>query len=439
MKTLLKYNIIFIVTIMILLIMLIATAIIPKEKIENNIKESLPYLSQGREINYIKKKHHFMWLHIYADEMILNIIYNIDNNEILESVMKASYYYNGFFSLEKQIKDKNIKPNNEYIRYWHGSMIFIRPLLTVLNIHGIYIFHAVVLSILIILLIYNLWKKKVKFLIPIFIVAFLMTGSLFVPFCLEYYWNYLIMLIITIIAINIDNKNNKRLYMLFFISGILTCFFDFLSTEEITVLVPLVFVVAIRIKKEQMEEYKKQIKLVIGSLAIWFIGYALTWFAKWFLASLILHINALDYTTEEALIRINGNVWDLSGFELILESLEKNIFALYPISLIENKMILLILPIILITIFFIFRKKEKNYKRILLFFIISIIPYLRYAILANHSYKHHFFTFRTQFAVIMSILLIFYFCIDINKFKKKNKGKKYETRNRINDTNSSIG
>ena len=432
MKTILKYLFIFVGIIIFLVSLLTFTAKIPRDKIIENIEESLPYLTEGREVKYIRRKHPFMWLHIYADEMILNIIYNVDSENALKSVMKSDYFSMGFFSLYNQVKSPEIQPNKEYIRYWHGSMIFVRPLLTVFNIQQIYILNAVILSILAIILIYILWKKKIKFLIPIFIIAFIMTGSEFVPFCLEYYWNYLIMFIVSIIALNIDT--NKRLYILFFISGILTCFFDFLTTEEITILVPLVFIIASRIKKEQIKDIKSEIKFIIKSMIIWFIGYSFTWFAKWILASIILHINALDYVVDKALIRINGDLVGMSYFEIYMETLRKTILSLYPLNIIKNKFILIIIPIILILIFAIFRKKEKNYKKILPFFIISIIPYLRYAVLVSHSYRHYFFAFRTQFPVIMSIMLIFYFCIDKNMLKKeikirKNKGEKLCNKN----------
>lgn len=209
-----KYAILFVFIVIILLTTLVVTAKIPKESIEKNIEESAQYLSKNTEINYIKRKHPFMWLHIYADEMLFNIIYNIDTNKPLESVLEAKYYKD-IAGLKKQVSDKSLKANTEYIRYWHGSMIFIRPLLMFLNIYGIYILNAIIMSILAIALLLILIKKKQKLLAIIFIIAFIMTGSIFVPFCLEYTWTYLIMFITSIIAILIEKKSNKNLRILF--------------------------------------------------------------------------------------------------------------------------------------------------------------------------------------------------------------------------------
>ena len=112
-KSLIKDIIIFVFIVIVLLILLVVTAKIPKESIEKNIEESTDYLSRNTEINYIKRKYPFMWLHIYADEMLLNIIYNVGSNMPLRSVLEAKYYDSGLASLKEQIKNAR-KHNRNY-------------------------------------------------------------------------------------------------------------------------------------------------------------------------------------------------------------------------------------------------------------------------------------------------------------------------------------
>ena len=43
---------------------------------------------------------------------------------------------------------------------------------------------------------------------------------------------------------------------------------------------------------------------------------------------------------------------------------------------------------------------------ILLLFIIGIVPYVRYLVLSNHSYLHHFFTYRAQMTSVVALVMI---------------------------------
>ena len=52
--------------------------------------------------------------------------------------------------------------NMEYLRYWHGSLMIIRPLLAILNIEQIYIFNSIVLLALLALLVVLLVKNGFK-------------------------------------------------------------------------------------------------------------------------------------------------------------------------------------------------------------------------------------------------------------------------------------
>lgn len=435
-KQILNYSIIFFVTVLILTSFLVITAKIPKENIEENIEKSAPYLSVLAGVKTIKRYHPMTWLDLYADEMIFDIIYNIDSDKPLESVMEANYYetVNQRLKLRTQLENKTIEADTQYLRYWHGMMIFVRPLLTLFTIHGIYKVNLIIFLILIGILIGILIQKKCKTLIIAFLLSMIMAGVIFVPFCLEYIWVFLIMLVTSIIAIKLEKNGNNKLYMLFFITGILTCFFDFLTSVLITILVPIIFVLGIR--KKRNSTLKENMIFLIFSLVIWFIGYCLMWLAKWVLASIVLNINAFDYVKDDMLLRIGVKENDV--ISLYKEVIPNNLFALFPFSFLKNRMWMIFIILASFAIFIIFRKKGKV-KELIPFFIIAILPYIRYLVLLNHSYFHFFFTFREQIPTIMSVVLIYAYGMDKNimfkKIYKKNKGEKCGKR--INNINSS--
>lgn len=246
-----------------------------------------------------------------------------------------------------------------------------------------------------------------------------MTVIIYVPFCAEYYWTFLITVITSIFAIHIEDKYenpNQKLYMLFFISGICTNFFDFLTTEELPILVPVLIILGLRHSKK--ESIKEMLKFVVTSMAIWFVGYCAMWISKWILASLILKINAFDYVKDEALFRMNGNFEKNKRFKMYRRTLKLNVEALYPICFIREKYLILI-PIIYLMFFLPLKKKSKDLKILVPLLLIGLVPYLRYFVLLQHSFAHFAFTFRLQFATIMSLVMIMGYCTDKNIINKK--------------------
>lgn len=51
----------------------------------------------------------------------------------------------------------------------------------------------------------------------------------------------------------------------------------------------------------------------------------------------------------------------------------------------------------------------------------ALAPYARYLILANHSYRHAFFTFREQMITVICIVLTFAECLNYKMLFKEIK------------------
>lgn len=438
-KEITKYILVFIVSVVILTTFLTLVAKIPKKYVEVNLKEATNYFKENKwEITKVKIKKEYSYLHPYADEIILNIIYCLDTNKPLESVLEAKYYTGNVMDGSNQkyidLIQNNLQGNTQYMRYWHGSIVIIKPLLTVFTLEQIYMLNAVVLSILAVILLMILVRKKYYSIAIALVIGLIMVAVWYVPFTFEYFWTFLLMFIASIIAVCIENKNaeckDKKIYMLFFLIGILTCFLDFLTTEIITILVPLTIILSIRIKEKNLNSLKKEFMFLIKSLSVWGVAYCCMWFAKWGIASAVLKINAMDYVKENALMRINGRPINMSNTFLMKISLIRNFLTLFPINLIkqESSLLKIIGVSILLTILIIIDKKEKEkMKYFFLMLNIATIPYIRYAFLSNHSYMHMFMTFRSQLSTIMCIILIIINCSGL----KEKIIKIREIRNKI--------
>lgn len=446
MKEIIKYIIIFFVTLIILFGLLVITAKIPRELISDNIKESTSEFPTSSEIDKVVIKRDYTYRHIYADAILLNIIYCIDTSKPVQAVMEAKYYselkeiVNNFDQKEEvsksisydfnELVDGKHEGNQQYIRYWHGSMSIIRPLLVFLNLKQIYILNFIIITVLTIILLIMLIKTKIKELVVAFIISLIMCFVITVPFCLEYTWTYMIMLIASILAIILE-KRGKKLNILFFVTGIITCYLDFLSTELLTFMVPILLILVIRYKQNRLTNFKEGFKFLVISTILWGIGYIGMWFAKWILASIILKINAFDYVIDNAIERINGgNTAIIRTDNIYIRAIVDNLLTLFPINIQKRVERLYFIPVIIIIFVLVFIKK-KNWRELwfpALLLIIAITPYIRYLILADHSYRHYFFTFRLQMISIIALILAIVYSIDknianyninLNIFKKK--------------------
>lgn len=418
MKKILEYLLVFIMTLIILFFGLALTAKIPKTKIEENLKKSASYLEKNSGFKRVQPGREYTYLHLYADSVILNIINCIDTNKPIESIMWANYYETIKMDINNdfiEVVQENKEPNQQYIRYWHGSMLILRPLLVFLSLEQIYKVNYISITVLALILLIIIWKRSKKLAIA-YLLSMIMIAFPIVGMCLEYVWTFYIMLISSIIAINI--KKEKNLYKLFLVTGMITCFLDFLTTEIITLFVPLILILGIKKEKNEIINFKDAVKVFFKSCVLWFIGYAGMWISKWILASLILNINAIDYVKDQALLRMNGLQGLNSAKEMYIGAITNNWHTLYPINIVKKTSELWWMLGGLVTFFILIIdwKKIKNNKESLIMLIIAVMPYLRYLILANHSYRHSFFTFRSQ---MISIMALTYFILDNCRLKDK--------------------
>ncbi len=417
------YIALFFISVMILCGLLVLSAKIPVSDIEKNMMTSSEYLVEHDLFDDMINNLDSSKIDRYADSILLNIAYHYDSERPLASVMESSYYYDMFeqenYNLFLSVKN-GLAANKQYIRYWHGSILLVRPLMIMLNLRQIYWLNGILLLTLTAILIFLLFRKKAYAPAIGIIIGEVLTSFWFVPFSLEYTWMCLLMLIQAIVVVCLFSKKEKKdifVTTFFLISGILTSFFDFLTTETMTLLMPLLLV--IWLEKEDGKKYGKKVLKIILS---WGIGYVFMWVAKWILASIVLSENVMPYVTEHISERLGGDL-GISLGDSILGALFRNMGCMLPFDFGPGGAFLGIAIIIIVLYFGYVYRKEKIDKIVIWYLAIGLLPYIRYLVLHNHSYIHYFFTFRAQIATIMALTLAFAEIIDMKRFTKNRRKK----------------
>ncbi len=410
--------VVFISLTVVLTLLLVGTALIPKEAIRKNMAESAELLCERKIIFEVIPGIESSKLDRYADSILLGIAWQYDSADPFGSVMRSAYYSSEVENENEDLKRavlEDIPSNKEYLRYWHGSIALVRPLLALIPLKGIYILNALVLLILAGILFWMLIRRKWYVLAIGLFIGLVAVSAWFVPFCLEYTWVFLLTFIFSIAAVKVAESRYYRSFgLMFMIFGMLTVYFDFLTTETLTLTVPLIVFLWARSKRaEDKASDKSDIYIAVRSALSWGVGYLGFWCMKWVIASAVLGENVLPLVTGHVNERISGRVYSLEGntgfVDLIPGSLIRNVGNLLPFGFGLVGMIAGVLIFITYCyVIFVYRRDNRDRKKTLTYFAIALIPFLRYIVLHNHGYLHSSFTYRALLGTILAMAVILY-------------------------------
>lgn len=347
-----------------------------------------------------------------ADSTALNIIMNNDSNNLAKSVFYTSAYRDfksqDFIKMANDTIIKKEPANYNYNRYWHGYQILWRPMLVFFNVNTI---RYICMAIYICLLIFFVYKSIKEKYTGLAIGMVLMNIFHIIPFgfnALEYIPVFLITIIISCLIL----CKKIQLQPALILSGISVAFFDFWTSETLTLTVPCVIYAYISNK-----ENKLKIKEIIYGIIYWVSGYGATFLYKWGLSSLIYKENFF----KEAIDKYNMHSFSDNLFSNFF-SVKYNInILLLNQSSISTTFKWIVIFIIMLAIFIYFFKKENSsIKYILTISSIALIPYIRYIVFKGHSREYVFFTYRAQLVVVLIITLLI--CETNIKLYSKKKG-----------------
>lgn len=415
MKNILKCIGVFFITIAALWALLVLTSLIPNGKIRTNMFGSAEqyngaapfYQSAGR--NTVTDN--------YADVILLNVLWNIKSDDPFVSSLDTKYYDGddgvtdrgenyGLFSAVFE----DTPPNTDYSRYWHGSVIFIRPLMLLGDVRVVKLAGIIFALLFLIIDCIMLIKRGQKFGAAALVISFAAVQMYNIRLSLEYMPTVLICLGMLPFFVCLEKRGDVPLSVLSVICGTMTAFFDFLTTETLTILIPLIIIMMIRKNEGRFEGFKRELATSAKCGVSWACAYLCTFLVKWTAASIVTGENKFIAAISSAEVRVNGEAEELSPVMQMIFAPLANISAMFggyervsPANIIAG---LFITAAISAGIFFIFRRGEKGSGKgfVWLMLVLGLVPYLRYIVLNNHSYLHEFFTYRTQAASVLALM-----------------------------------
>ena len=409
------------------ILLLTVTACSPQSAIQKQSEISADYFKRresfailiGDYVNSIQDN--------YSDTVLCDIIYCIDTAHPFDSVIRAKYAQgdnenakDGYLSVVEGRSEANL----EYGRYWHGTMVFLRPLLMLVPIQMIrLLFGTVCMAIQIFIFISFFRNGRQSFAVCYLLSLLLIEPWMFFA-SLEYSTTFLTASVAELVVLlQRSKREDAELMPLFAVIGVVTCFVDFLTTETMTFTLPMLLVLMDGTTSTDMKEKRSVtdgIRTVVKNGLCWLGGYAGMFALKMVLLFSVAGGDTVRESLSEGMFRIGGQVNEanvsiapvVSFGRQLSGAIWHNLACLYPThtGLMEAGKAwiptMIIVGIGLAAVYLL--RDHIAWNKYVPMGFLAILPYVRFLALSNHAYVHFFITYRAQMVTAAVFLLFIY-------------------------------
>ena len=409
---------------------LVATAAIPNERIYDNMYKSAMFFKDHAP--YVNESQLRLVQDNYADVILLNVTWNMGSDPFVSTLNSAYYDGNdgttdygenwGFYCTLA-----GTPPNKDYSRYWHGMAALIRPFMLFTDIDGIKLIGTITAFVLLAVNTALLIIKRQHFAAGALVAALMCVHVWNIGISLEYQPAVLVTLALLPLYILFE-KNDGALSIFAVISGVMIAFFDFLTCETLTILIPLIIVFIMRKQDNRLPEFKDCFLLTMKCGTAWFLSYSGAYIVKWSAASLVTGENKFAAALSSVEERLVGEAEELDPVAQFFLAPLANISTLFGgyerVSWGNIAAGLIISAVVFGAVFYLFRCREKFDRSFtLIMLILGALPFVRFFVLNNHSYLHEFFTYRALASTILALFAMLWYSLEFRP-KKKNSAAK---------------
>lgn len=288
---------------------------------------------------------------------------------------------------------------NSYPRYWHGYLALLKPLLLFFDINGIRIGNYTLQTVLLLWVLFLLYKRLDITYSLAFLFAVLLINPLATGFCLQYSTVYYVLLVSMLMLLMNKSANNWKIFLW---SGIATAYFDLLTYP---IVVPGCMLIAALLLYE--ESFINNLKACFARGSSWLAGYVGMWSAKWILATIFTDNNVIKDAYNMFLYRTSGDGSE-DGLQLEvtpMAAIKMNI------AYVNNAWFWLHLAILTTVVVCVFKKRLNTKLNLLLLAAFAVLPFVWFGIVSNHSIVHPYITYRelavSTFAIFSSLIYCF--------------------------------
>lgn len=358
---------------------------IPTSWIQDNVEKSLAVMeAEGERPMYAFYRHSA-------------IVDNHTDMLMYESLIPNRDYYN---AVQASVSI------NQYPRYWHGYQVILRPLTVVFQVQELRYLGMIFFYLL---FFWSAWligqKTKLRYAL-LYVLTIASSYLIAVSTCFQYLTTFYILFgFIIFLTSQYDKERTMNWMLVFFVVGMVENFFDFLTYPIITLGIPLILLLWLRVR-DCHTDFKNNFWFMFKASVSWGCGYALTWIAKWGITVIVLGAKYFWRTMDVVQYRLEGS--EEEPLDRI-GTIRKNLKAWMNVQdegvISWSKIVLLILIVALILVIW---KKLKDMKTICSYvpiLFVAAYPYIWYLVMSNHSQIHYWYTYRSQLVALFGVFV----------------------------------
>ena len=336
--------------------------------------------------------------------MMTNTAYNVDNFETLADDLQ--WYIERDRATGAQRTDAPELVPFSYARYWHGYLIWLRPLLLVTTITGVRVVQYVVLAALAAAVLWLLRRRCGLRAAVWFAVSQLAVTAFWAPHQVQYFTCFAIAYAgcVWVLA---KPRRSDDVCLALLVLGVFTSFLDLLVTPILTLGLPLTC--WLLEPQQRLRAGTKQCGIVVGGSLSWGVGYLLCWASKWVLAGLVTGQNVIADALHQVGVRTAADTWH--GMELTWS----NIFTFIYKTLNDKHLLwpLLLAVVLLLALFAAGIRSRQQLVRALPLLLCTLMTPAWFFVLRTHSIQHGWFTWRALGLTLFAGLSFLYYSCDL--------------------------
>lgn len=402
------------VTIAICVLLLVVSAFLPQNRIHENFRKSLEFLSSEGLYPSVGDRMPSSQLDNFTDSIIL-----LESDVLQKSALENLWYCPVNHVDEPDFENAATKTiqrflNDDmtdmqpyyYVRYWMGFRAPMRFLLTFFNYSGIRRILSAVVFIFIALTAYSInryTQSKYAF-------AFLLSVILVKPAVFSQSVTCSCCFIIAPLAmlfIPSLYRSKRFVFTFFMVVGMVTQFFDFYTTPIITLCYPLLYYLLL-VQRYEKPRTSDLVKFILKVSGMWLLGYVFMWLVKLGLTTIFTDVNGFA----DGFFRFlewNGvppPTDSLAGLTIF------DMLKAVAISIFRSKRwaLLFALIFVLLTIILLLCIKRK---KILIvkatgalwgFLLVAVLPLIWFCVAKRPTYVHAWFQYRSVCVLYFGLL-----------------------------------
>lgn len=376
-------------------LLLIGVYAIPEHLIHDKVSSSLEMLIDQDRYPYIIPGYEPSKLDNFSEFIMLEMAVFTHYDSVVENAMLNPYHESNepMNALRACLNGDDLQVDS-YSRYWHGYLVYLKPLLTVFSVGTIRLLIGSFQLFLTFLIAIQLSRHQalIPFLVLLVSICF---PTVFISL---QYTSCSMIALVTSYAVLKSHPDGMDLHIGFLMlaAGMATAFFDFLTFPLLTLMMPLSMWLLVN-----HEHFS--VKILLLSIIAWGLGYVGMWTGKWLVASLLTHQNLLNDVTLQLKLRTSAT--DVYGTDIPVTS------ALFNCTRLVFTPVVLFFFSICVVYSLINSIRQKTIflhtnTRLALLTIV-FIPVIWMIITCNHSLVHKAYTYRTLSSAVFPLLLAF--------------------------------